>query len=1229
MTTIIGIRHWTSVGLLMLSSAVCWAQKPELVVQTGHSAFVVSLTFSPDGKILASAGADNTIKLWEANTGRQLRTWSSADCISLAFSANGKLLASGSVNGSIKLWDVDAGQELRELTGHSSRVNSIGFSHDGTTLATANADGTIGLWEVATGRELHILRGHSGAVNSVDFDPSRLVVASGGSDQKVKVWDVSTGQELGTLTGHSAMISEVKFSADGRSLASGGIDGIKLWDVASRKELRPLGGGSSYITSVAFSADGRTLISDSLDGTIRLCDVDTGRESRTFKGHSNLLTSIEKMIRSVPTTSEAEMLKFLTDVVAPMLTGHSALVISTAFSADGKILASGSMDYTIKLSDVETGTELRSLTGHSAPVSQVALSADGRMLARGSFDYTVKLWDLTTVSPLRTLTGHSGLIVRLAFSSDGKTLASAGMDMTIKLWDVATGRELHTLGGFLPFAFSADGKTFASGGAFDGKKLDGKSFGSRTIEMWDVATGQNLRTLSGHSAPVRSIDFSADGKTLASGGDDKSIKLWEVATGRELTTLNGHSGSVKSVDFSRDGKKLDSVSSDKTIKTWEVATGREALSINVDVEDALSPDRQTVANIDHNAIRLSQVATGRELHQLTGHSADIASVAFSADGQYLISGGVDATIKLWRVESGELMMSLVALDETDWAVVAPDGRYDASPGAGKLMHWMVGSEPIELEQLKHRYYAPGLLAKTLKGERPAVVSAFKDLKLFPDVTYQAPAPGTTQLRIRLTNRGGGIGRVTVLVNGKEVTSDARGPRPAPQAAKGEVTVDLAGAALKPGQPNDIRVLAYNAEGWLSSRGPVVEWTAPGSVAKDPPELYAIVGGISAYSTESVNLRYAAKDAEDMAKALRIGARNLFGADKTHITVLSTSGSAGTIRPSKENFRKAFEQARKAKPGDVLVVYLSGHGMALKLSGDDDTYCYLTEEWRGGTKLIDEAVRREQSITSDELVEWINQIPALKQIMMLDTCAAGAAAEKFKLIDSRSPSPDQVRAIDRLKDRTGFHVLMGAAADKLSYETSQYSQGLLTYALLEGMKYGAVKNEIVEVSALFQYARDEVPRLARAIGIGVQQPQIMAPKADSFPVARFSSKDGDEIYLAKAKPLLLRPRIFNPDDAGDEELEKAVRRQLRETSEPVPRGPASSEPALVYLDDGDLPTAVRPSGTFTVEGDRMKVNMTLKRGEQRATFDIEGSRADIAGLSVKIVEHIAEAMKAFR
>ena len=190
--------------------------------------------------------------------------------------------------------------------------------------------------------------------------------------------------------------------------------------------------------------------------------------------------------------------------------------------------------------------------------------------------------------------------------------------------------------------------------------------------------------------------------------------------------------------------------------------------------------------------------------------------------------------------------------------------------------------------------------------------------------------------------------------------------------------------------------------------------------------------------------------------------------------------------------------------------------------------------------------------------------------------------------------------------------MGAAADKASYETSQFNQGLLTYALLEGMKYGAVKNEIVEVSTLFQYARDRVPQLTRSTRIGgVQQPQIMAPKADSFPVARFTTRDSEGIYLRQAKPFLLRPRLFNPADADDDKLESAVRRRLYDMSEPVMRSAADKEQVLVYINNGDLPSAVRPSGTFTIEGDRVRVSMVLRRGEQRVSFEVEGIKSDVA------------------
>jgi hypothetical protein len=323
-----------------------------------------------------------------------------------------------------------------------------------------------------------------------------------------------------------------------------------------------------------------------------------------------------------------------------------------------------------------------------------------------------------------------------------------------------------------------------------------------TIKLWEVATGRDLFTPIKLLNSVNSVAFSADGKTLASGGRDNSIPRWEVATGRVLRTLTGHSQSVTSVAFSADGKTLASGSEDNTIKLWEVATGRE-------------------------------------LRTLTGHSQSVTSVAFSADGKFLISGSLDATSKLWRVDGGELLASLIALDKADWAVVTPDGRFDASPNAQKLVHWMVGSEPIDLAQLKERYCEPGLLTKILQGRPLRDVSKFENPKLYPDVKYEAPVRGTSTLTVTLTNRGGGIGRVQVSVNGKEFLADARDDKlkQNPNTKQATLNIDLSKApSAIAGGENQIRVVAWNVENYISSRGDEEVWVAGGRTNKTPPKV---------------------------------------------------------------------------------------------------------------------------------------------------------------------------------------------------------------------------------------------------------------------------------------------------------------------------------------------------------------------------------------------------------
>jgi WD40 repeat protein/tRNA A-37 threonylcarbamoyl transferase component Bud32 len=285
------------------------------------------------------------------------------------------------------------------------------------------------------------------------------------------------------------------------------------------------------------------------------------------------------------------------------LTGHSREVSSVAISPDGKTLASGSWDKTIKLWNLATGEEIRTLTGHSSSVYSVAISPDGKTLASGSGDKTIKLWNLETGEQIRTLTGHSNLVDSVAISPDGKTLASGSWDDTIKLWNLETGKQIRTLTGHSreveSIAISPDSKTLASGS------------GDNTIKLWNLETGEQIRTLTGHSSLLLSIAISPDGKSLAS-GDGNTIELWNLETGKQIRTLTGHYYPVLSIAISPDGKTLAG-SGDKTIILWNLETGEQNRT-------------------------------------LTWHSDSVRSVAISPDGKTLASGSYDDTIKIWRLE---------------------------------------------------------------------------------------------------------------------------------------------------------------------------------------------------------------------------------------------------------------------------------------------------------------------------------------------------------------------------------------------------------------------------------------------------------------------------------------------------------------------------------------------------------------------------------------------------
>jgi WD40 repeat protein/tRNA A-37 threonylcarbamoyl transferase component Bud32 len=576
------------------------------------------VTFSPDGQRVAAAGGvlgrPGEINLWDSATGQVLLTITGhADVITdLAFSPDGQCLATSSGDQTVKVWDTQSGREIRTLRGHEGSVWSVAYSPDGRRIASASADRTVKVWSAITGKELLTLRGHEDSVWHIAFSGDGQQLASASADQAVKIWDTGTGREVHTLRGHKGIVRGVAFSHDGQRLASAGYDNtVKVWDATSGQELLTFRGHTKCATGVAFNPDGRRLASSSVDQTIKVWDAATGEDLQTLCGHTDSVWAVAfspdgQRIASAGANGTVKLWKATDLLVNPIQLGPVEPIHQAVLSADGGRFALAG-ESGIGVWDSSSGRRLSTHDRIGIQVNRLAMSPDGKRIAAMKSFGMLAIWNADNGQELHALPGFRGGVADLVFSGDGEQLATVGGGMGVLLWDVATGQlrkallEHEVRVGTVQF--SGDSKRLgailgdsqerqevmiwdtesgrevfaranAGGRAIlspDGAFIALVEAGTAASEcaIWDVQSGLKAFVLGGHTAPIRALAYSPDGRRLASAGQDQTIKLWEASTGREILTLSGVGGPVDALVFSKDGTRLFSIDSDGTVRTWD------------------------------------------------------------------------------------------------------------------------------------------------------------------------------------------------------------------------------------------------------------------------------------------------------------------------------------------------------------------------------------------------------------------------------------------------------------------------------------------------------------------------------------------------------------------------------------------------------------------------------------------------------------------------------------
>jgi WD40 repeat protein len=1154
------------------------ADKPELILQTGHTRSANAVAFSPDNRWLVSGGKDNVIKIWDLATGNVLRTLygHTSNVNTLGVSPDGKLLASGSgdvndkrdlwtftqggvvggaVDNTVRIWNVQTGQQLLVLRGHGLPVGAVAFSNDGHSLTSVSGD-SVKVWDVAAGRELRSQQtkyGKSGMEKLDSIDSIGCLFGCGNKEQK---------QEAQRLKNFKLSASKIAVSSNGLFAAVGQPDkAVKIYDAQNGREVRELPFKAipeAENSSLAFSADASLVAFAKTSDMISVQEAATGRELYSVN------TGFSKSPQRIHFSADGRFLVTSTDKSAAMklwhaTTGQSIRELKTGgdaqtgarvitFSRDGSLIATVAAGAkAIRIIEAATGHESRVLqTGTTDEASRAEQAAfikaiDPKMMARlQKRDITTPEQIIEAVEAIGTITSEklqAGGAV--SFSPDGRFLISNHVllkNLVTEVWDAAAGTLVRTnydaaLRDRGKPSYSPDGRFRAAPlfpmkdhydiSAADLLNLWGGEYDNvykQRIDLYDGQSDKRLRELDGGKAPemgiVPAAGFSFDGKLIAMTGFDKK---------------------------------------ERSVIIYETEKGRRVNSFKINDDEqsgavttlSLSADGRLLAAGYGTKIDIFEITSGRTIRTLP-HAGRIASLTFNPDGRFLVALGENNDKYIWDASSGDKLATLVNLGGalnsrgSDWLVVTPDGLFDGSPTAWKQILWQFGGNTFDVtpaETFFNEYYYPGLLAEVMAGKKPRAPKNISlldrrqpELKLLTK-NGQAAAGSTSErnltVKIEVTEKpadkdheaGSGARDVRLFRNGSLIKV-WRG-----DVLKGQTATALEANITIVAGENRLAAYAFNRDN-VKSKDATLSLTGAASL-KRPGTAYVLAIGVNSYSNPQYNLKYAVADAEVFGEEVRreqqqianyehIEVASLLDEQATKLNILGAlKRLAGTQEAWPADAPAALAKLKATQPEDAVFIYFAGHGTARA-----QRFYLLPHDlgYAGDRTGLDAAGLQtilEHSISDEELEQAVEGIDADKLLMVIDACNSGQALEA----EEQRRGPMNSKGLAQLAYEKGMYILTAAQSYQAAQEASQLGHGLLTYALVEeGLKQAAADSDPrdgeVGVREWFDYASTRVPNM-----------QIEKMKQARNVGINLSFLEGEERVPALERRVTQTPRVF--------------------------------------------------------------------------------------------------------